>query len=142
MTGVWAASSDRDCIWVSPASTNAIVVLTGGTIFNGGAYGCVDPETQCNGVTVNAGTFSLTGVHIRNNQGRGIWIPNDNVVEFTITGCKIFSNNQALNVPALETYYTLTGNILSGNSVASVISSSNALKNTNICLGVDSTNCK
>ena len=70
--GVWAASSFQDNIWVSPQSTNAQLALTGGTIFNAGTYGCQDPKTMCNGLTVNAGTFSLTGVAVRNNQGRGV----------------------------------------------------------------------
>ncbi len=34
--GTWAASSLQDNIWVSPQSTDALLVITGGTIFNAG----------------------------------------------------------------------------------------------------------
>jgi len=39
ITGIWAASSNHDQIWVSPESGNAMLALTGGTIFNGGSEG-------------------------------------------------------------------------------------------------------
>ena len=51
---------------------------------------------------MNAGTFSLTGVHVRYNQGRGIWVPSTSASHFTITGCKIYGNNQGINLPSSQ----------------------------------------
>ena len=50
---------------------------------------------QCNamGSTANSGTFILNGVVIRNNQGRGVWVPNEAVVNYMINGCYFYENN-------------------------------------------------
>ena len=72
--GCWAASSVLDNIWVAPGLDHPLLVVVGGTIFNAGAYGG-DPSTQNNGVTVNSGTFQITGTAIRNKKGRGCGCP-------------------------------------------------------------------
>ena len=64
----------QDNIWVSPDSTSAQLVISGGTIFNAGAEGGDPTKDMCNGITVNAGSFQITGTSIRNNKGRGIWV--------------------------------------------------------------------
>eukprot|EP01113_Clastostelium_recurvatum_P041301 TRINITY_DN6536_c0_g1_i2.p1 TRINITY_DN6536_c0_g1~~TRINITY_DN6536_c0_g1_i2.p1 ORF type:complete len:418 (+),score=92.47 TRINITY_DN6536_c0_g1_i2:168-1256(+) len=112
IAGLWAASSDIDNIWID-VGTTALLSMSGGTIFNAGTYGCTDPSTMCNGLTANSGSFALTGVEIRNNQGRGIWIPNSATTQYSITGCRIFSNGQGLDLAGTE--YSVTGNICSGN---------------------------
>ncbi len=75
-----------------------LLVISGGTIFNGGVYGNVDCTTQCNGITVNSGSFSLNGVAIRNNQGKGIYVPNEKVQDFVVNGCKIYGNGIAMDL--------------------------------------------
>ena len=140
VSGLWFASSVRDNIWVSADSTNARISLTGGTIFNAGALGG-DPSSECNGLTVNAGSFSLVGVHIRNNKGRGIWVPNGNVKKYLISGCKIYENGQGLNLGGES--YAVTGNIVSDNAEKSDFGSraGNAMVANNLCLDVDDGAC-
>ena len=70
ITGCWAASSVTDNIWTHPSS-NPQLVIVGGTIFNAGAYGGGDcAKSDCNGVTLNGGSLTMTGVSVRNNQVR------------------------------------------------------------------------
>jgi hypothetical protein len=43
------------------------------SIFNSGAYGGGDcAKSDCNGITMNGGSLSMTGVVVRNNQVRVI----------------------------------------------------------------------
>ena len=66
--GCWAASSVSDNIWTHPSSAPQLVI-TGGTIFNAGAYGGGDcANSDCNGITMNGGSLTMTGVAVRNNQ--------------------------------------------------------------------------
>ncbi|ETO22600.1 hypothetical protein RFI_14595 [Reticulomyxa filosa] len=116
VAGLWAASSDTDQIWVAPGQSNPLLVIAGGTIFNGGVYGGnIDCTTQCNGITVNSGSFSINGVDIRNNQGKGIWVPNGNVNNFVITGNKIFDNNVPYLFINPNAQYLFTNNICNSN---------------------------
>ena len=117
INGIWAASSDTNQVWVAPNQINPILVISGGTIFNGGVYGGnINCDTQCNGITVNSGTFILNDVAIRNNQGKGIWIPNDNVVDYIITGCKIFDNGVAYELNNVNNDSMLfANNVCNGN---------------------------
>ena len=48
MVGCWAASSDLDNIWTHPSS-NPQLVISGGTVFNGGSEGGDCAHDQCNG---------------------------------------------------------------------------------------------
>jgi hypothetical protein len=115
IAGCWAASSDQNQIWTAPGENlNPILVIVGGTIFNGGIYECNDPNTQCNGITINSGRFTLSAVEIRNNKGKGIWIPNENVYDYNINGCTIFQNGLGLNVTGSN--YLVSGNICSNNN--------------------------
>ena len=141
VSGVWCASSIRDNIWVSAESNGAILSLTGGTIFNGGATDGDCGGSECNGITVNGGTFSLVGVHIRNNRGRGIWIPNGNVKRYVISGCKIYSNGQGLNLQGES--FVVSGNVISDNGERSNFGSSSAgsVVATNVCLDADAGAC-
>ncbi len=99
-----------------------VLVITGGTIFNGGAYGCTDPSTgillkiiywfffhyiclACNGITVNSGTFILNAVEVRNNLGKGIWVPNGNVNEYIINSCRVFTNGVGFDLVSLSFPY-------------------------------------
>lgn len=113
VVGCWAASSDLDNIWTHPSS-NPQLVISGGTIFNGGSEGGNCTSNQCNGITVNAGTFLLSGVEIRNNKGYGIWTPSDRVVGFAISGCRIFDNGK-VGAQLSGKNFAVTGNVFSGN---------------------------
>ncbi len=58
--------------------------------------------------------FTLSGVEIRNNQGRGIWVPNGNVYDFIVNGCTVFQNGQGFLVTGIS--YMITGNLCDGNT--------------------------
>ena len=79
IAGCWAASSDVAQIWLGPTAHGALLSVSGGTIFNGGAYFSLPAPRSpcaivggCNGLLVDAGTFLLTGVAVRNNHGTGV----------------------------------------------------------------------
>jgi parallel beta-helix repeat protein len=113
--GVWAASADHDQIWVSPQSKGAMLAMTGGTIFNGGAEGggcSLTGAAACNGITVNAGSFSLTGVAIRNNKGRAIWVMGSD--HYSITGCRVYGNGQGFKLVG-GTAYLVANNVIFDN---------------------------
>ncbi len=129
IAGLWAASCDLDQIWVD-VGTNALITIAGGTIFNGGAYGCADPTTQCNGITVNSGSFMITGVEIRNNLGRGVWVPNNNVNSYTISGSRIFSNGQGVSLGGDK--YIFSNNICSSNKQQNLFGGKEGLVQGNI----------
>lgn len=111
--GCWAASSALDNIWVAPGLDHPIVMIVGGTIFNAGTYGCADASTQCNGITVNSGTFQITGTVIRNNQGRGVWVANDAVKDYTITGCRVYGNGVGVHLQGSE--YVVANTVFTAN---------------------------
>ncbi|CAF1076180.1 unnamed protein product, partial [Didymodactylos carnosus] len=117
--GIWAASSTIDQIFID-VNTTAILSISGGTIFNGGVYECPNNSNWCNGLTVNSGTFILNGVEVRNNKGRGIWIPNISVTQYQIIGCRIFANGQGLNVTGSS--FIITNNVCNSNQLPNVIS--------------------
>lgn len=121
--GIWAASSDMYQIYVSPNSARSELQLTGGTIFNGGAYPGPDcsPTSlsrRCHGIYVEAGAFSLTGVAIRNNKGVGVTTQTA-VSDYSITGCRIYGNGQGLALDGSG--YAVTGNVFFGNQVKSQV---------------------
>jgi hypothetical protein len=114
IVGCWAASSDADNIWISPDSDGAQLVINGGTIFNAGTEGGDPSKDQCNGITVNAGSFQISGTSIRDNKGRGIWVVVDKVQNYVISGCRIFGNGQGMQLAGSG--YVVTSNAFAGNS--------------------------
>ncbi len=88
IAGCWAASSNEAQIQIEEHSTGAIMVIAGGTIFNGGAYG--KPGAN-NGMVVKAGSFVLNGVTIRNNNGTGLWV-GDKARNYVVSGCRFDAN--------------------------------------------------
>jgi hypothetical protein len=93
ITGCWAASSVVDNIWTAPGS-NPQLVITGGTIFNSGTYGG-NCSVECNGITLNGGSASISSLELRNNQGRGLWVPSGAVSNVMVSGVKFFGNGAA-----------------------------------------------
>eukprot|EP01084_Bolivina_argentea_P016815 31413_1 len=117
VSGLWAASSDYEQIWVDVnLNPGPLIIINGGTIFNGGVYGGINCSNGCNGITVNSGSFILNGVAIRNNKGKGIWIANDKVNGYIITNCKIFSNGIGYKLNGV-TDYIFNNNICNNNGV-------------------------
>ena len=110
----WAASSDLDNIWTHPSS-NAQLVISGGTIYNAGAEGGDCAHDQCNGITVNGGSFVLSGVEVRNNKGYGVWTPSAKVTGFVINGCRVFGNGR-VGARLSGSNFAVTGNVFFGNS--------------------------
>lgn len=125
IAGCWAASSDLDNIWTDPNS-NPQISIAGGTIFNAGAArsgGCA-PD-QCNGITVNAGTFTLSGVEVRNNKGTGIWTPSGKASGYTITGCRVIANGFGAKLAGGN--FAVTGSVFQGNANGSLLVSDTSL---------------
>mmetsp|Transcript_46632 Transcript_46632/g.120284 ORF Transcript_46632/g.120284 Transcript_46632/m.120284 type:complete len:438 (-) Transcript_46632:92-1405(-) len=119
INGIWSASADVAQVWMRSSAANALLVVNGGTIFNGGVYGGGDPYTcnfegsACNGIVIDAGTFVLTGVAIRNNKGVGVLVNSGAVSNYQITGCNVFGNSKAVSLQGKG--YSCTSNIFHGN---------------------------
>lgn len=128
VAGLWAASSDLHQIYVAP-NTTALLVIAGGTIFNGGVYECPDPVSGCNGLTMWSGTVVMNGVEVRQNNGRGVWLGED-TSNFVINGCRFHLNAQALNVSGSQ--YTFTGNLCVGNKQPNYLNAESALIASNL----------
>ncbi len=126
MTGCWAASCTHENIHVEFG--NPILVISGGTIFNAGAISVANPNFGAHGLIVNSGSFLLTGVAIRNNRGKGVWVANSNTKEYTITGCRISDNGQGLNL--MGSNYVVSNNIFARN--ANQFSGTNSLITNNV----------
>jgi len=110
ISGCWAASSDEAQILIEETASGATLVISGGTIFNGGAY---NRGGANHGLVVKAGTFSLNGVAVRHNKGTGILV-GAAVRNYMVQGCRIHNNGRAA-VLAGEGYQ-FTGNQLSANA--------------------------
>ncbi|MCB9653098.1 MAG: hypothetical protein H6729_03055 [Deltaproteobacteria bacterium] len=123
VAGLWAASCSQENIYVGFGGPT--LVLSGGTIFNAGAIKVTDPGYGAHGMTVNSGTFMLSGVAIRNNynpttnpRGRGLFVPNSNAVNYTVTGCQITDNGQGVEA-ATGGRGVFVGNVIARNPIAS-----------------------
>lgn len=114
IAGCWTASSNADNIWTAVGS-DPLIVIAGGTIFNAGAEGGDPSQGECNGITANGGSFSLSGVAVRNNKGTGIWVPNSAVSDFVVSGCKIFGNGVAVDIGD-NSGYLIAGNQFASNA--------------------------
>ena len=64
---------------------------------------------------MNAGSFVLSGVEVRNNKGYGIWTPNAKVTGFAINGCRVFSNGR-VGARLSGKDFAVTGNVFFGNN--------------------------
>lgn len=110
IAGCWAASSDEEQILLDKTAQGAILAISGGTIFNGGAY---NKGGANNGIVVNAGSFMLSGVTVRHNKGTGILVNGNAVKDYAVTGCRIADNGTGVVLGGNS--YSFTGNILSRN---------------------------
>ncbi len=110
IAGCWAASSDEDQILIDKDSPGCIMTISGGTIFNGGAYG---RKGAANGMVVRSGSFVLSGVTIRNNKGTGLLV-GENVRDYAVTGCRFVENGTAAELAGDN--YTFTGNVFARNT--------------------------
>lgn len=110
IAGCWSASADEEQILLDSSAAGAILSVSGGTIFNGGAY---NRPGAHHGIVVRAGRFTLTGVHVRHNKGTGILIEGDAVRDYTITGCRIHNNGTGAVLKGNG--YVLMGNVFADN---------------------------
>lgn len=129
LTGCWAASCNNDNIHVEAGLISPLLSINGGSIFNAGAYGG-STTTGRNGLTVNSGSFTLTGVSVRNNLGRGIWVPNQTVKDYAITGCRIVDNGQGASLTGSN--YLVASNIFTRNTTANELLGTGFLDNGNL----------
>ena len=110
IAGCWSASSEEDQILIDKDAHGAIVTISGGTIFNGGAY---RRNGAANGMVVRAGSFVLSGVTIRNNKGTGLLVEGEGVRDYAVTGCRFAENGTAAVLRGDN--YTFTGNVFARN---------------------------
>lgn len=110
MAGCWSASSDEEQILLDKTAQGAILSITGGTIFNGGAY---NKGGANHGLVVLAGSFMLSGVTVRHNKGTGILVGSNAVQDYAITGCRIADNGTGVVLDGNG--YACTGNVLARN---------------------------
>ena len=68
---------------------------------------------------MNRGSFTLSGVEVRNNVGKGIWVPSESVSAFAITGNKIWNNGVGIDLGNAGGSYAVTGNVITKNGGAS-----------------------
>ena len=129
MTGCWAASCNEDCIHVEAGLNGPLLSINGGSIFNAGALGG-NASTGRNGITINSGSFTLNGVHFRNNLGRAIWVPNTNVKDYVINGCRVVDNGQGAKITGSN--YILANNVFARNTTANELLGTNFLNNGNL----------
>lgn len=129
MAGCWAASCDHDNIHIQPGLSNPLLVVSGGTIFNAGVHDDSDPLGQ-NGIVVNSGSFTLTGVSVRHNGKKGVWVPNSSVKEYTITGCRITDNEQGAKL--MGSSYVVADNVFARNSISNEFTGTNYLVVNNV----------
>ena len=113
IAGCWAASCDEDQIRLDDTCGGAILSISGGTIFNGGAYG---RPGAYHGLVVEAGRFTLTGVSVRHNKGTGI-VVGKAARDYAITGCRVHNNGIGAdlsgdNAIVSSTLFTDNGNHL------------------------------
>lgn len=111
LAGCWSASADEEQILIDRESSGAILSVSGGTIFNGGAY---NRPGAHHGIVVRAGRFTLTGVHIRHNKGVGVLVEGDGVRDYSITGCRIHDNGTGASLRGNG--YVLMGNVFADNA--------------------------
>jgi hypothetical protein len=94
IAGCWAASSDEAQI-ISDSEQGvltpggAILVINGGTVGNGGAYGRPGGH---HGLVVRSGSLVMNGAALWHNKGHGIKVEGDRVRDVAVSGCR-FSNN-------------------------------------------------
>ena len=110
VAGCWSASSDEEQILLDKTAKGAILSISGGTIFNGGAY---NKGGTNNGLVVHAGSFMLSGVTVRHNKGTGILVDGDRVKDYSITGCRIADNGTGVVLGGNA--FSFTGNVLTRN---------------------------
>lgn len=107
--GCWAASSDEAQIAIEPSAVGALVTVSGGTIFNGGAY---ERGGSNHGIVVRAGSFNLQGVSVRHNKGVGILV-GAGAKHYVIQGCRIHNNGSPVELRGSE--FACVSNILYSN---------------------------
>jgi hypothetical protein len=109
MAGCWAASCDEEQIRLDKTCPGAILSVSGGTIFNGGAY---NRPGAHHGMVVQAGRFTLTGVGVRHNKGTGILL-GPGARDFAITGCRIHDNGTGASLQG--NHGILSSNVFTDN---------------------------
>lgn len=110
ISGCWAASSDEEQILMTESAAAGLMMISGGTIYNGGTYG--RPGAH-HGMVVRAGSFVLNGVAIRNNKGTGLLVHGNAIRDYSVTGCRITDNGVGAALDGEN--FAVTGNVFSKN---------------------------
>jgi parallel beta-helix repeat protein len=131
--GCWAGFCHRESIYLGLNSP--ILVVSGGYI-----YHCITASNipfGAFGMTVDTGSFSLTGVTIFQNyhptynpNGKGVYVPGTSPTNFTITGCRITNNGQGLSLAGSS--YIVANNVFAGNATANFFGGTGNIINNNI----------
>ena len=117
VSGLWAASSEDANVFVDPKAS-PLLSIAGGTIFNacaeqGGDQVNFTDSRHCNGMTIMGGTFTLSGVVVRNNQGVGLQV-GENVKGYAVTGCKFYGNSPSVELKGDG--FAVTGNVFGADN--------------------------
>ncbi|RYG47077.1 hypothetical protein EON79_08335 [bacterium] len=110
IAGCWTASSDESQIQLEPSAEHGLVAVSGGTIFNGGAY---KRKGAAHGMVAHAGSFNLSGVDVRHNVGIGLLV-GEKVTNYVVNGCRIHHNGTAAELRG--TGYAFSGNVVFDNA--------------------------
>lgn len=118
VAGCWAASSDEAQIILDSEKgaivpDGALLVINGGTIGNGGAYGRPGGH---HGLVARSGSFTINGAAFWHNKGCGIKIEGDKVSNYAVTGCRFSNNGTAAELGTAEA--TFMSNMLVDNGTA------------------------
>eukprot|EP01113_Clastostelium_recurvatum_P050941 TRINITY_DN9784_c0_g2_i2.p1 TRINITY_DN9784_c0_g2~~TRINITY_DN9784_c0_g2_i2.p1 ORF type:complete len:258 (-),score=41.31 TRINITY_DN9784_c0_g2_i2:2-775(-) len=113
MTGCSIEFSDIDGVYMG--SGNSRFHMQGGSIVrSGGASGCTNPTTSCNGLLATSGSFNLNQVFFGHNEGRAVHVTSSSVINFSINGNTFISNRMAMNLTD-GSQYIVNGNLCASN---------------------------
>jgi hypothetical protein len=126
--GVWAASCNEANI-LADATHTGILTISGGNVFNAGAFGDGGGAWNNDGLAVNGGALvKIDGVTFRNNVGIGLRCPAAGFPgNATVTNCTFYANDIGLSAGgAME----IRGNQFYSNTTAHIVENTATLSIT------------
>jgi len=123
--GCWASACNNININFAPATDTGLLNISGGSIFNSGNLGSGTTGSMF-GLSINQyGRLLMSGVNIRNNNGRGVSFNNGSrTQQAIIEGCSFTDNGNTSVSGSCQLYatgaMTLKGNYFNTSTVPSV----------------------
>jgi len=119
IAGCWCVSNDEAQILMESKTEvlvpggGALLTIAGGTIGNGGVF---NRPGRGDGLRVEAGSFTLTGVTLWHNHGAAVRIENDKVENYVITSCRFSDNDTAALLAGKQ--FIFSNNVITGGREA------------------------